>query len=126
MFPQKTKEKKNWVGGKVSAVGLCNFSSRVQFCFLFRFLQDGSSGCCSAVNSRRTVLLSILVSGPSSVEFSGRPSGGVSNRGCFPIWTRPSGFILVLSLRDFPNFFRVHAKGVVLCERTCFCLLSTF
>ena len=22
--------------------------------------------------------------------------------------------------------FRVHAKGVVLCERTCFCLLSTF
>ena len=24
------------------------------------------------------------------------------------------------------NIHRVHAKGVVLCERTCFCLLSTF
>ena len=26
----------------------------------------------------------------------------------------------------FPAFCRVHAKGVVLCERACFCLLSTF
>ena len=24
------------------------------------------------------------------------------------------------------TLYRVHAKGVVLCERTCFCLLSTF
>ena len=24
------------------------------------------------------------------------------------------------------NSNRVHAKGVILCERTCFCLLSTF
>ena len=26
----------------------------------------------------------------------------------------------------FPVLVRVHAKGVVLCERTCLCLLSTF
>ena len=25
-----------------------------------------------------------------------------------------------------PNKYRVHVKGVVLCERTCFCVLSTF
>ena len=29
-------------------------------------------------------------------------------------------------MRLFRDLTRVHAKGVVLCERTCFCLLSTF
>ena len=28
--------------------------------------------------------------------------------------------------KSIKKIFRVHAKGVVLCERTCFCLLSTF
>ena len=30
------------------------------------------------------------------------------------------------SKKETLAFYRVHAKGVVLCERTCFCLLSTF
>ena len=33
---------------------------------------------------------------------------------------------IVVSAEIAQNQNRVHAKGVVLCERTCFCLLSTF
>ena len=38
-------------------------------------------------------------------------------------------FVLALALVWFAGAtpdLRVHAKGVVLCERACFCLLSTF
>ena len=49
------------------------------------------------------------------------------------IFERDSKFRSILKISSEIEFFwplgplgRVHAKGVVLCERTCFCLLSTF
>ena len=39
-----------------------------------------------------------------SPDFQGPLNGGVSNRGGFPIWTRPSFFVLFCPFWDFPDF----------------------
>ena len=42
-------------------------------------------------------------------------------------WAMPGGHRARHSSEIFQNpEFRVHAKGVILCEMACFCLLSTF
>ena len=87
----------------------------------FRPLLCGFPETISPSFCRRAERTRYILQGSTTVR-SADPTG--------PKWTLHglANLIQAKQTLDRPptDMFRVHAKGVVLCERTCFCLLSTF
>ena len=99
--------------------------------FLGRIFLGHQGPRCRDIPDKNFMQVALCCCFRQGVEGMSRDWGGTS-RICQKLYARKLWAVLSVShyrcrMRPFsmPNI-RVHAKGVVLCERACFCLLSAF